>query len=126
MDVKTVFLNGFLKEDVYVAQPKGFIDPHFSDHMLYLKKALYGLKQAPRAWYDRLTQYLVSHGFTRGKAYQTLFIKREEGELIVAQVYVDDIIFRSTKDELAHSFSKLMQGEFEMSMIGELTHFLSL
>ena len=59
MDVKTAFLNGLLKEDVYVAQPKGFIDPHFSDHVLYLKKALYGLKQAPRAWFNRLTQYLV-------------------------------------------------------------------
>ena len=62
MDVKTAFLNKFLKEDVYVAQPKGFIDPHFLDHVLYLKKALYGLKQALRAWYDWLTQYLVSHG----------------------------------------------------------------
>ena len=123
---KTAFLNGFLKEDVYVAQPKGFIDPHFPDHVLYLKKALYSLKQAPRAWYDRLTQYLVSHGFTRGKADQTFFIKRENGELIVAQVYVDDIIFRSTKDELAHSFSKLMQAKFEMSMIGKLNHFLRL
>ena len=67
MDVKTTFLNGFLKEDVYVAQPKGFIDPHFSNHVLYLKKALYGLKQASRAWNDWLTQYLVSNGFTRGK-----------------------------------------------------------
>ena len=84
MDVKTTFLNGLLKEDVYVVQPKGFIDPHFPDHVLYLKKALYGLKQAPRAWYDRLTQYLESHGFTRGKTDQTLFIKREDGELIVA------------------------------------------
>ena len=90
-----------------------------------LKKALYELKQA-QAWYNRLTQYLVSHGFTRGKENQTLFIKREDGELIVAQVYVDDIIFGSTKDELAHSFLKLMQAEFEMSMIGELTHFLGL
>ena len=84
MDVKTAFLNRFLQEDVYMAQPKGFIDPHFQDHVLYLKKALYGLKQAPRNWYDWLTQYLVSHGFTRGKANQTLFIKREDGELIVA------------------------------------------
>ena len=124
MGVKTAFLNRLLKEDVYVAQPKGFIDPHFLDHVMYLKKALYGLKQASRAWYDWLTQYLVSHGFKRGKADQTLFIKREDGELIVAQVYVDDIIFGLTKDKLAHSFSKLMQAKFEMSMIGELTHFL--
>ena len=94
--------------------------------MLYLEKALYGLKQALRAWYDRLTQYLVSHGLTRGQANQTLFIKREDDELIVAQVYVDNIIFESTKDELAHNFSKLMQAEFEMSMIGELNYFLGL
>ena len=126
MDLKTACLNGLLKEDVYVAQPKGFIDPHFPGHVLYLKNALYSLKQAPKAWYDRLTQYLVSYGFIRGKADQTLFIKMQDNELIVAQVYVDDIVFRSTKDELAHSFSKLMQAEFEISMIGELTHFLRL
>ena len=84
MDVKTAFLNGFLKEDVYVAQLKRFTDPHFPDHVLYLKKALYGLKQAPRAWYDWITQYLASHGFIRGKTDQTLFIKREGGKLIVA------------------------------------------
>ena len=126
MDVKTAFLNRLLKEDVYVTQPKGFIDSHFPDHVLYLKKALYGLKQAPRTWSDRLTQYLVSHGFPRGKVDQTLFIRKEDGEWIVTQVYVDDIIFGSTKDELAHGFSKLMQAEFEMNMIGELTHFLGL
>ena len=126
MDLKTAFLNRLFKEDVYVTQPKGFIDPHFLDHVLYLKKALYGLKQAPRAWYDQVTQNLVSHRFTRRKADQTLFIKKEDGELIVTQVYVNDIIFESTKDELAHSISKLMQGEFEISMIGELTHFLGL
>ena len=126
MDVQIAFLNGFLKEDVYMAQPKGFIDPHFPNHVLYLKKALYGLKQAPRTWYDRLTQYLVSHGFTSGKTDQTLFIKKEDGELIVAQVYVDDIIFGPTNDELAHNFSKLMQVEFEMSMIRKLNHFLRL
>ena len=68
----------------------------------------------------------MSQGFTRGKADQILFIKKEDGELIVAQVYVDDIIFRSTNDELAHGFSKLMQAGFEMGMIGKLTHFLGL
>ena len=69
---------------------------------------------------------MVSHGFTRGQVDQTLFIKKENGELIAAQVYVDDIIFGSTKDELAHNFSKLMKAKFEMSMIGELNHFLGL
>ena len=73
MDVKTAFF----EEDEYVAQLKGFIDPYFPDHVLYLKNALYGLKQAPRAWYE-LTQYLVSHWFTRGKADQILFKKRED------------------------------------------------
>ena len=76
MDVKAAFLNGFLKEDVYVAQPKGFIDPHFPDHVLYLKKSLYGLKQAPKASYDWLTEYLVLDGFTRGQADQTLFLSK--------------------------------------------------
>ena len=96
--------------------------------MLYLKKALYGLKQAPKVWYDRLTEYLVSYGFKRGQAGQTFFffIKNENGELIIAQVYIDDIIFGSTKDELTHNFLKLMQAEFNMSMIGELNHFLRL
>ena len=126
MDVKTAFLNGLLKEDVYMDQPKGFIDPHFSDNVLYLKNALYGLKQAFRAWYDRLIQYLVSYRFTRGKANQTLFINREGDKLILAQVYVDDIIFGSTKDELTYNFSKLMHIKFEISMIREITHFLGL
>ena len=126
MDVKNSFLNGFLKEEVYVAQPKGFVDPHFPNHLLYLNKALYGLKQALRAWYDRLTEYLVLNGFSRGQADRTLFIKKVDGELVVAQVYMDDIIFGSTKDELAHSFSSMMQTKFEISMIGELNYFLEL
>ena len=126
MDLKSAFLNGFLKGEVYVAQPKGFIDLHFLDHVLYLKKALYGLKQAPRAWYDSLTEYLVTNGFTRGQANRTLFIKKVDGELVVALVYVNDIIFGSTKDELAHSFSSMMQTKFEMSMIEELNYFLVL
>ena len=85
-----------------------------------------GTKAIKDSKLQRLTQYLVSHGFTRGKVDQILFIKKEDSKLIVAQIYVDDIIFGSTKDELAHGFSKLMQVEFEMSMIGELTHFLGL
>ena len=67
MDVMNAFLNGLLQEEVFVEQPKGFQDPHFSSHVLRLKKALYGLKQALRAWYDRLTSYLLDHGFKRGQ-----------------------------------------------------------
>ena len=78
MDVKYAFLNGYLNEEVFVEQPKGFEDPHFLDHMLRLKKALYGLKQAPRAWYDRLTYYLLNRGFKRGYADWTLFVKNDE------------------------------------------------
>ena len=109
MDVKSAFLNGFLNEEVFVEQPKGFQDPHFPDHVLKLKKALYGLKQAPREWYDRLTTYLLDHGFTRGQADRTLFAKRDMKSLFGAQVYVSDIVFGSTIDHLAHEFSEEMK-----------------
>lgn len=79
MDVKSTFLNGFLKEEVYVSQPKGFVDPHYPNYVLYLKKELYGLKQVLRVSYDWLTEYLVANGFLRGQAYKTLFIKKVEG-----------------------------------------------
>ena len=84
MDVKCAFLNGYLNEEVFVEQPKGFEDPYFPYHCLRLKKALYGLKQAPRAWYDRLTHYLLDRGFKRGYADQTLFVKNDEDYLLVA------------------------------------------
>ena len=126
MDMKSAFLNGFLNEEVFVEQPKGFQDPHFPDHVLRLKKALYGLKQAPRAWYDRLTTYLVDHGFKRGQADRTLFVKRDEKSLLVAQVYVDNIVFGSIIDHLAQEFSEEMKREFEISMVGELNYFLGL
>ena len=126
MDVKSAFLNGFLNEEVFVEQPKGFQDPHFMDHVLRLKKALYELKQALKAWYDLLTTYLLDHGFKRGQADRTLFVKRDEESLFVAQVYMDDIVFGSIIDHLAHEFSKEMKREFEMSMVGELNYFLGL
>ena len=93
MDVKGAFFSGLLHKKVFVKQPKGFQDPHFLDHVLRLKKALYRLKQAPRAWYDRLISYLLDRGFKRGQANRTLFVKRDEKSLLVAQVYVDDIVF---------------------------------
>ena len=123
MDVKCAFLNGYLNEEVFVEQPKGFEDPHFPDHMLRLKKARYGLKQAPGAWYDRLTHYLLNRGFKTGNANRTLFLKNDEAYLLVAQVYVDDIVFRVTINDRAIEFSEDMKKEFEMSMVGELTFF---
>ena len=126
MDMKSAFLNGFLNEEVFFEQPKGFQDPHFPDHVLRLKKALYGLKQAPRAWYDRLTTYLVDHGFKSGQADWTFFVKRDEKSLLVAQVYVDNIVFGSIIDHLAQEFSEEMKREFEISMVGELNYFLRL
>ena len=104
IDVKSAFFNGLLNEEVFVKQPKGFQDPHFLNHVLRLKKALYGLKQALRAWYDHLTSYLLDYGFKRGQADQTLFVKQNEKSLLVAQVYVDDIVFGLTSDHLAQEF----------------------
>jgi hypothetical protein len=98
MDVKIAFLNDILQEEVYVEQPKGFLDPHYPHHVYKLKKALYGLKQAPRAWYERLTTYLLEKRFTRGQADRTLFIKNQGNHKLIAQIYVDDIIFGATLD----------------------------
>jgi len=81
MDVKSVFLNGYLHEEVYVEQPKGFIDPSFPNHVYKLKKALYGLKQAPRAWYERLTEFSINQGYRKGGTYKTLFVKEEHTEV---------------------------------------------
>ncbi|BBH07107.1 Leucine-rich repeat protein kinase family protein [Prunus dulcis] len=101
MDVKSAFLNGVLQEEVYVEQPAGFQDPIHPNHVYCLKKALYGLKQAPRAWYDRLSTHLLQKGYTRGSIDKTLFVKRTKQDLMVAQVYVDDIVFGSTSDILS-------------------------
>ncbi|GJT11143.1 retrovirus-related pol polyprotein from transposon TNT 1-94 [Tanacetum coccineum] len=126
MDVKTAFLNGPLKEEVYVSQPEGFIDPEFPDHVYRLKKALYGLKQAPRAWYDKLSSFLIEHGFTKGIIDPNLFTRRHGGDILLVQVYVDDIIFGSTNPDFSKRFANLMKNNFEMSMMGELKFFLGL
>ncbi|KAK2382949.1 putative mitochondrial protein [Trifolium repens] len=126
MDVKSAFLNGYINEEVYVKQPPGFENHELPDYVFKLKRALYGLKQAPRAWYDRLSKFLIKNGYSRGKVDTTLFIKRKGKDVLLVQIYVDDIIFGSTNPSLVKSFSSLMQGEFEMSMMGELTYFLGL
>ncbi|GJX09277.1 retrovirus-related pol polyprotein from transposon TNT 1-94 [Tanacetum coccineum] len=126
MDVKTAFLNGPLKEEFFVRQPDGFVDPDFPNYVYHLKKALYGLKQAPRAWYDKLSSFLIEHHFTKGIVDPTLFTRRHRDDILLVQIYVDDIIFGSTKPVFVKRFEKLMKDNFEMSMIGEIKFFLGL
>ncbi|GJX27265.1 putative ribonuclease H-like domain-containing protein [Tanacetum coccineum] len=126
MDVKSAFLYGKIEEEVYVCQPPGFEDPNFPDRVYKVEKALYGLHQAPKAWYETLSTYLLDNGFQRGKIDKTLFIRRDKGDILLVQVYVDDIIFGSTKKLLCNAFEKLMHEKFQMSSIGELTFFLGL
>jgi hypothetical protein len=124
MDVKSAFLNGPIKEEVYVEQPPGFEDSEYPNHVYRLSKALYGLKQAPRAWYECLRDFLITNGFKVGKADPTLFIKTLANDLFVCQIYVDDIIFGPTNESTCEEFSRIMTQKFEMSMMGELKYFL--
>ncbi|GJR14873.1 retrovirus-related pol polyprotein from transposon TNT 1-94 [Tanacetum coccineum] len=126
MDVKSTFLYGTIEEEVYITQPPGFKDPDHPDKVYKVAKALYGLHQTPRAWYETLANYLLGNGFKRGKIDQTLFIKKQKGDIFLVQVYVDDIIFGSTNKDLCTGFEKLMNDKFQMSSIGELTFFLGL
>ncbi|GKE31363.1 retrovirus-related pol polyprotein from transposon TNT 1-94 [Tanacetum coccineum] len=126
MDIKSAFLNGFINEKVYVAQPPGFIDFEKPDHVYKLKKALYGLKQAPKAWYDRLKAFLIKHEYKMGMVDNTLFTKKKSSNLIIVQIYVDDIIFGSTCQDMCDEFAKIMHDEFEMSMMGKLNFFFGL
>jgi hypothetical protein len=124
MDVKIAFLNGPIKEEVYVEQPPGFKSKEYPNHIYKLHKALYELKQSPRVWYVCLRNFLIENGFRIGKADSTFFTRRIDKDLFVCQIYVDDIIFGSTNKSFCDEFSKIMASRYEMSMMGELTFFL--
>ncbi|GJY28558.1 putative ribonuclease H-like domain-containing protein [Tanacetum coccineum] len=126
MDVKSAFLYGTIEEEVYVCQPPGFEDPQFLDKVYKVEKALYGLHQAPKAWYETLSTYLLENRFRRGTIDKTLFIKKDKDDILLVQVYVDDIIFGSTKKSLCVEFEQMMHKRFQMSSMGELTFFLGL
>jgi hypothetical protein len=123
MDVKRAFLNGLIKEEVYVEQPPSFEDSEYPNHVYKLSKALYG-KQAPRAWYECLRDFLITNGFKVGKVDPTLFTKTIAKDLFVCQIYVDNIIFGSTNKSTCEEFSRIMIQKFEMSMMWELKYFL--
>nr|GEX57912.1 putative ribonuclease H-like domain-containing protein [Tanacetum cinerariifolium] len=126
MDVKSAFFYGTIKEEVYVCQPLGFEDPDYLYKVYKVVKALYGLHQAPRAWYETLANYLLENGFQKGKIDKTLFIKRQKGNILLVQIYVDDIIFGLTNKDLCKAFENLMKDKFQMSSMGELTFFFGL
>nr|GEW34306.1 putative ribonuclease H-like domain-containing protein [Tanacetum cinerariifolium] len=100
MDVKSAFLYGTIEEKVYVCQHSGFEDSHFPNKVYKVEKALYGLHQASRAWYETLSTYLLENVFRRGIIDKTLFINKDKGDIMLAHVYVDDIIFGSTKKSM--------------------------
>ncbi|GJZ96050.1 putative ribonuclease H-like domain-containing protein, partial [Tanacetum coccineum] len=126
MDIKSAFLYGTIDKEVYVSQPPGFVDQEFPDKVYKVEKALYGLHQAPRAWYKTLSIYLLDNGFYRGQIDMTLFIKRVKANILLVQVYVDDIIFGYTKKSLYTDFEQIMHKRFQISSFGELTFFLGL
>ncbi|GJY62297.1 retrovirus-related pol polyprotein from transposon TNT 1-94 [Tanacetum coccineum] len=114
MDVKTAFLNGELKEEVYVSQLEAFVDPYRLTHVYRLKKALYGLKQAPRVWYDTLSRFLLDNKFSKGAVDPTLFTRKRGKHILLIQIYVDDIIFASTDPNACDIFSNEMKFALEI------------
>jgi hypothetical protein len=124
MDVKSAFLNGPIKKEVYVEQSPGFESEGYPNHIYKLHKALYELKQAPRAWYEYLRNFLIKNGFRIGEADSTLFTRKMGKDLFECQIYIDDIIFGSTNKSFCDEFSKIMMDMFKMFMMGVLTFFL--
>ncbi|GJU99685.1 putative ribonuclease H-like domain-containing protein [Tanacetum coccineum] len=126
MNVKTAFLNGELKEEVYVSQPEGFVDQDNPSHVYKIKKALYGLKQAPRAWYDMLSSFLISQQFTKGVVDPTLFTRHAGNDILLVHIYVDDIIFASSNTAMCNEFANQITNKFKMSMMGQMSFNLGL
>lgn len=125
LDVKSAFLHGELKEDVYIAQPPGYVVKGEEEKVYKLKKALYGLKQAPRAWFSRIESYFIKEGFERSSCEHTLFTKRKEkNKILIVSLYVDDLIFTCNDLIMMGNFKESMKREFEMTDLGEMKYFL--
>jgi hypothetical protein len=126
MDVESSFLNGVIQEEVYVRQPPGFENPMYSNRVYKLSKALYGLKLASRAWYARLKTFLLEHGYVMESVDKTLFTLNHGNDFLLIQIYVDYIIFSGSSHVLVSSFQEMMEKEFQMLMMKELTFFLGI
>eukprot|EP00253_Pinus_taeda_P035932 PITA_35932 len=126
MDVKSAFLNGVLKEEVYIVQPLGYEKKGQEHKVCRLKKALYGLKQAPRAWYSRIDFYLLENEFDKCEREPTVYIKENDGKILIVVLYVDDVIFTGNDEYLIKNFKSVMKEEFEMTDMGLLRYFLGI
>jgi hypothetical protein len=104
----------------------GFESPKYPDRVYKLSKALYGLKQAPWAWYARLKTFLLEHEYVMGSVDKTFFTLNHGTNFLLVQIYVDDIIFGGSSHTLVSIFQEMMESEFQMSMMGELTFFLGI
>lgn len=112
MDVKSVYLNGYLNEEVYVEQPKGFIDLGAPNRVYKLKKTLIGLKQALRDLYERITEFITRNGYSTCGIDKTLLVKKEGENIMIAQIYVDDIMFGGMSNKMVEHFVHQMQLEY--------------
>jgi hypothetical protein len=126
MDVKSAFLIGVIQDEVFVRQPPSFENPKYPNRVYKLSKALCGLKQAPRAWYARLKTFLLEHRYIMGSLDKTLLTLKHGNDILLVQIYVNDIIFSGSSHMLESSFQEMIEKEFQMSMMGELTFFLGL
>nr|KYP55970.1 Retrovirus-related Pol polyprotein from transposon TNT 1-94 [Cajanus cajan] len=126
MDVKSAFLNGVLKEEVYVEQPLGYMKRGDEKKVLRLRKSLYGLKQAPRSWNERIDGYFKKNGYEQCPYEHALYIKKSEKDMMVVALYVDDLIFTGSNAKLIKEFKEIMKKEFEMTDLGLMKYFLGL
>ncbi|KAJ0844517.1 putative RNA-directed DNA polymerase [Helianthus annuus] len=126
LDVNNAFLHGHLNEQVYMEQPKGFIDPRFPSYVCKLNKAIYGLKQAPRAWFHRLSVFLTNYGFVCSRADPSLFVLHRDSCIMYLLVYVDDLILTGNQSHSLKSFISCLNNKFAIKDLGELNYFLGL
>jgi len=126
LDVKSAFLHGELKEDVFVLQPEGFVKKGEEEKVYHLKKALYGLKQAPRAWYHKIEAYFAQEKFEKCPSEHTLFTRSQGGKILIVSLYVDDLIFTGNDRTMCEEFKHSMMLHFDMSDLGKMSHFLGI
>ncbi|GKU91768.1 hypothetical protein SLEP1_g5591 [Rubroshorea leprosula] len=126
LDVKSAFLNGYLKEEIHVEQPDGFVKNGTENKVYLLKKALYGLKQAPRAWYNRIDEFLLKLGFVKSLIEVNLYVKEEGADLLIVTIYVDDFLITGSNEKLIQQFKVEMKKEFEMNDLGKMSYFLGM